>query len=107
MPTHETLSKAPKAPEVPGVTVPTVFRTDAEKLDAGWTYVTIPDRDPYDFLFDGIYLNNEHFKPGKHLVSPDVAASLEERLKAWNDYNVRLMRPQQHAASLAQATKGK
>lgn len=64
-----------------------------EQFEKGWRYVTIPDSDIYDFPFDGIWINNDHFKPGKHLVPPEVADSLEERLTVWQREMIRLMRP--------------
>jgi len=76
--------------------------SDSEKLAQGYRYVTVPDRDPYDFEFKGIYLNNLFFAPGKHLMAPDVADSIEERLQAFARYNVRLMRPQADLTSLSQ-----
>jgi hypothetical protein len=91
---------------VPGLAAPKEIdaktSTDAEKLEAGWRTVEIPDKDPYDYVFQGIYLNNLHFKPGKHLVHPDIAAALEERLVAFAKYNTRLMRPQADLTSLSQ-----
>lgn len=75
---------------------------EAEKLENGWRFVTIPDKDPYDYVFAGIYLNNEHFKPGVHLLPKDKADSIEERLVAFAKYNTRLMRPSADLTSLSQ-----
>ena len=103
----EALKKVPTAtPEASEVVAAPEFNektaSNDEKLERGWRYITIPDRDVYDFEFKGIYLNNEHFSPGKHLVHPDKADSIEERLVAWQKYNVRLMRPQADLTSLGQ-----
>jgi hypothetical protein len=71
--------------------------TKEQKLEAGWRYVTIPDRDTYDYVFKGIWLNGTgsqpDYPPGVHLVHPDVADALEERLRVWTAYNLRLMNP--------------
>lgn len=98
MTTTEALNAVPTV-KAPAVTVP---KTDDEKLEAGWRWVTVPDRDPYDYVFAGIYLNNLHFKPGKHLMSKDVADAIEERLAAFAKYNTRIMRPQADLTSLSQ-----
>lgn len=76
--------------------------TESQKLENGWRWVTIPDKDPYDYVFAGIYLNNEHFKPGVHLMHPDKADAIEERLVAFARYNTRLMRPSADLTSLSQ-----
>lgn len=72
----------------------------AEKLEAGFRYVTIESEDLYNYKFDGIWINQDHYKPGTHLVSSDIADTLEDRLQAWRAYNVRLMRPQADKKSL-------
>jgi hypothetical protein len=98
--------KVVSEPKVAPVLKPT---TDSEKLEAGWRYVTIPDKDIYDYVFKGIWLNGTGSKPdyapGTHLVPPDVADSLEERLRVWNAYNVRLMRPSADLKSLQEVSK--
>lgn len=105
MSTQEALKNAP------GVKAATAIAVDknsseTEKLEAGWRYVEIPDKDPYDYVFAGIWLNGTgrepDFKPGKHLVHPDVATALEERLVVFAKYNTRLMRPQADLTSLSQ-----
>ncbi len=73
--------------------IPNTGQSAKEKLSEGWRYVDIPDVDLYEFPFEGFSINNDHFGPGKHLVPPDVAESLEERLAAWRAADIRLMRP--------------
>jgi len=63
------------------------------KLAEGYRYVTIPKEDIYEQPFEGIWINQMHFAPGTHLVHPDIADSLEDRLKAWQSAMIRLMRP--------------
>lgn len=109
---NESISKTPAPGTLPSVVDTTGFDkankalSDADKLEAGWEYVTIPDRDVYDYVFKGIWLNGTgsqpDYAPGKHLVPHDVAVALNERLAVWARYNTRLMRPQADATTLAQ-----
>lgn len=73
--------------------IPASPATPKERLAEGWEYIDIPVVDLYEFPFDGFWLNNTHFKPGKHLVPPKVAEHLKERLEAWRAADIRLMRP--------------
>jgi|SRR5579859_1362661 len=100
MKTLDSLEKAPGLVPVKELDAKTA--TTEEKLEAGWRYVTIPDKDPYDYVFKGIYLNDKFFPPGTHLMEKDVADSIEERLAAFARYNVRLMRPTADLVSLGQ-----
>jgi hypothetical protein len=101
MSTSEALNKAPGVSQTAAPFNPKTA-SDTEKLEAGWSWIDIPEKDPYDYVFKGIYLNNLFFPPGKHLVEPDVAASINERLVAFSKYNTRLMRPTADLTSLSQ-----
>jgi len=102
--TNDTLKNVPGIAPTKAIDPKTA--SDAEKLEAGWRTVEIPSKDPYDYEFKGIWLNGTgsqpDYAPGKHLVHPDVAAALEERLLAWAKYNTRLMRPTADLTSLSQ-----
>ena len=74
----------------------------AEKLEKGWRYVTIPSKDIYDFKFGSVWNNVIELKPGVHLLPPDLADDVEERLKVRSEGDIRLMRPQAHRKSLEQ-----
>lgn len=74
--------------------------TRSDKLDAGWRFVTVPSVDVYDHVFKGIGLNAKTFGPGTHLLPPDEASYLEDRLKVWNAAMVRMLRPTANAAAL-------
>ena len=104
MATTDALNKTPTAQTVPPLA--TKASSESEKLEAGWQWITIPSKDPYDYVFKGIWLNGTgsepDFKPGKHLVHPDVALSINERLAKFAEYNTRLMRPQADLTSLSQ-----
>jgi hypothetical protein len=64
-----------------------------EKLAEGYRYVTVPTTDLYDKPVDSFWRNNREFKPGTHLLSPEDADYLEDRLKVWGDQMIGLMRP--------------
>ena len=82
------IPKENREPLIPATPVST-----QERLAEGWEYIDIPAVDLYEFPFEGFWLNNDHFKPGKHLVPPKVAEHLKERLEAWRAGDIRLMRP--------------
>ena len=78
----------------------------ADKLSEGWEYITIPDKDIFNQPFQGFWNNRDHYKPGTHLVPPNVAGHLKERLAIWQAMNIRLLQPfvdgrAQRAADLA------
>jgi hypothetical protein len=111
MTTTEALNKTPTAATiatgpVTGFDAAHKHASESEKLELGWRWVTIPDKDPYDYVFKGIWLNgtgkDPDFAPGTHLVPPDVATALEERLLVFAKYNTRLMRPSADLTSLSQ-----
>lgn len=74
----------------------------SQKLEDGWEYVDIPAEDLYNYKFDGIAINLDNYGPGRHLVHPDIAATLNDRKKVWEEANRRLMRPQADRKSLTQ-----
>ncbi len=96
---HEGTQKEVKAVAKPK---PATKEDVAAKLEAGYRYVTIPSEDLYNYKFNGISINLDTYTPGTHLVPADVADTLEDRLKVWNEYNVRLMRPQADVKALRQ-----
>jgi hypothetical protein len=75
------------------------------KIAEGWRYVTIPAVDVYEHAFDGIWRNNQEFKPGTHLLSAEDADYVEERLKVWQASMLRLMRPGIDRVSVQQANQ--
>lgn len=77
-----------------------------QKLADGWRYVNIPDRDPYDYRFDGVWINRVHYAPGRHLVSAEIADELEQRVEIWQRSMLRLMSNRPHRESIQQAWEG-
>lgn len=67
--------------------------TKAEKLDAGWRYVTVPATDIYEYKFPGVDINRDHYGPGTHLLPAGIADELEAILKRANEADIRLLRP--------------
>lgn len=76
-----------------------------DKLAEGYRYVSIPGEDIYEQKFEGIWINQQHFQPGTHLVSPQIADTLEERLKVWQASMIRLMRPGNDRATVKTMAK--
>lgn len=80
-------------------TKPPVLSND-EKLEQGYRWVTVPLKDMYGYLFKGIALNQDYYPSGTHLLPSEVANEIEERLKKFQDYSIRLMRPDADVQSL-------
>jgi hypothetical protein len=99
------------------------------KISEGWRYVNIPAKDMYDQPFDGFHFSGGHgrldektgimkdqrgqevhgfelhLKPGRHLLAPEVADEVENRLAIWSASMVRMMNPKADQTSLQQATR--
>lgn len=60
---------------------------------SNWEYVNIPALDLYDQPHPGVGINFKHYGPGKHLVSPEIAGEISERMRVFDRYQLRLMRP--------------
>lgn len=56
-------------------------------------YVTIPDTDLFDQPMQPIRNNALNFGPGVHLVSKDQASYIKERLKIFQQEQIRQLRP--------------
>jgi len=87
---------------------PSAKKLDPEvlkKLEEGYRFVEVPSKDIYDSPFDGIWINRDHYAPGKHLLDKDRADEIEMRLKRWQGEMIRLLRPTPHRVSQEQATR--
>lgn len=71
-----------------------------------YEYVTIPDVDMFGVPHHSIWLNMDEYKPGTHLVSPTIAGELRRILKAFNDGQIRLIRPTADPRATATLNKG-
>lgn len=59
-----------------------------------WQFVTLPEEDPLGTKFPQISLNKTIFQAGEtYQVPPQVAAYVNERIKAFNRSCVRLLQP--------------
>ena len=76
------------------------------KLEDGYRFVDVPERDTYDYKFQGFWINNVHLKPGKHLLPNDWADEAERILRVWDKANRRLLRTTPHNKSVAEASQG-
>lgn len=78
----------------------------AAKVSEGFRFVTIPSEDIYGYQFEGLWNNKDLFGPGTHLLAPGLADALEDRLKAWNRAQLRLMRPTSDTKAQRMADRG-
>ena len=62
-------------------------------------YVTVPELDFFEQKHPSIWINDMEFKPGTHLVEPEVAKEIAERCRIFNKSQLRLMshRPDRQA----------
>jgi hypothetical protein len=98
---------APKAGESPIlVKGAKLSKDDIAKLEAGYRFVDVPERDTYDYEFQGFWINNTHLKPGKHLLPADWADEAERILRVWDAANRRLLQTKAHNKSIAEASQG-
>lgn len=110
----EAVKDTPKLNDAPKTGESTVMpkamklgKDELAKLEQGYRFVEVPERDIYDYEFSGFWINNTHFKPGKHLLPSDWADEAERILKAWDTSNRRLLRATPHNKSLSESPVGR
>jgi len=65
------------------------------KVEEQWEFVTIPRLDLYDRPRQPIWINLDKFEPGQtYKVGPLTAAELRRILKALEQSDIRMIRPQ-------------
>lgn len=67
-----------------------------QKLAEGWEYVSVPERNPIftKEMHPTIYINDMGFQPGrKYLVPPEIAVTINERIKVFGAAQLRIMQP--------------
>jgi hypothetical protein len=102
------VNDAPKAGENPSMPkAAKLSKEDLANLEKGYRFVEVPERDIYDYEFQGFWINNTHFKPGKHLLPADWADEAERILKVWDTSNRRLLRASPHNKSLSESPVGR
>lgn len=77
-----------------------------DKLEKGYRFVEVPARDIYEYEFQGFWINNTHFKPGKHLLEADWADEAERILRVWDAASRRLLRATPHRQTLSETPAG-
>lgn len=82
-------------------------KDDLSKLEQGYRYVEVPAQDIYEYEFQGFWINNTHFKPGKHLLAADWADEAERIIRVWDAANRRLLRATPHRQTLSETPAGK
>jgi hypothetical protein len=63
------------------------------KPEQHYEYVTIPERDLFDYPMHSFWMNSTEYKPGTHFVPADIAVSLRERLTLFQRGQIRIMQP--------------
>lgn len=69
------------------------------KDQRGSRWVTIPERDLFDFTHPPVAINHAVYGPGKHFVAADTADWIEDRLRRKFESDIRVMRPNQDFTS--------
>lgn len=82
---------------MPKIDAPAV--TSSPQPERGKRWVEVPERDLFDYPFSTIRINLLAFGPGKHYVDADLADSIEERVFAKQQADIRIMRPSQDITS--------
>ena len=68
-------------------------------------YVTIPERDMFDYPHPGIGHNREFYGPGTHKLPYDVAQEVKERLAIFEAQNIRILQPRKDLRALKDIRK--
>jgi hypothetical protein len=63
-------------------------------------YVTIPERDMFDYPHPGVAINRDHFGPGTHKLPLDIAREVKERLAKFEAQNIRILQPRKDLRAL-------
>lgn len=62
-----------------------------------WEWVEVPDTDIFGEPHTGVSINFEHFDPGKHFVSPEMAFEMKRLLANRMRGDIRVLQPKQDA----------
>lgn len=63
-------------------------------------YVTVPEKDLFDYPHPGIGLNRDHFGPGTHKLPYEVAQEVKKRLAIFEAQNIRILQPRKDMRAL-------
>lgn len=73
----------------------------------GFEYITVPERDLFDYPFGSIFINKEEFAPGVHAVSPEIAGELRRILARRLEADMRVLQPGRDRRALQDLNKSK
>lgn len=63
-------------------------------------WVVVPQKDILDCIHPGVRINRDTFGPGKHLVKPEIAAEIRERLAIYDAQTIRILQPKKDLKAL-------
>lgn len=69
---------------------PTVVK---EEVKPSLVFVTIPEKTVLGWIHPGIGINLQHYGPGTHQVSEDIAKEINERLRVHHIGQLQLLEP--------------
>lgn len=73
--------------------------TSGKTEERGKRWISVPEKDLFDFPYPTLRVNLLEFGPGKHYVDAELADFLESRMELKYQADVRLMRPSQDFTS--------
>lgn len=82
---------------MPKIDAPVV--TSDTKQERGKRWVEVPEKDLFNFTFPTIRINLDAYGPGRHFLDAVTADEVEDRIKAKQDADIRIMRPTQDVTS--------
>lgn len=74
---------------------------------AEFEYVTVPERDLFDYPFGSVFINKDEFAPGVHAVSPEIAGELRRILARRLEADMRVLQPGRDRRALQDLNKSK
>lgn len=66
----------------------------AVAIPEGHEYITIPRKNIHNWDHPGVGINLNHWGPGKHLVTSEQAAEINEILERYSKEMIRIISPQ-------------
>jgi hypothetical protein len=79
--------------------------TTTAPAEPEFEYVTVPDRDIFDFPHPGVRINRDYWGPGTHKIPVAQAKVVKERLAVFMAQNIRIMQPRKDTRALGDLYK--
>lgn len=70
-------------------------------------YVTIPERDMFDYPHPGVGINRDHYGPGTHYVPKEIADEITRICAVFDAQNVRILQPKRDMKALTALYKNR